>query len=215
MDKLKEMWGRLPKWAKIGVPALLAVVLVYVYVKDKGSSTSGTLTEAATGSPDSAVSSGASTSPNPTDSSTQPNPDPTVTPLTPTQPTPDPNPALTPTPKPQGAPYAWTTLANHWADQATKNASAAGVAKPKNLVTVTTSMTKQQAMAAYEHNKTVAATIAAEKPATHVTTKAATVSSKTHTVVVSHAATKKNESPKVNTKNTHGIPANPIPGRVY
>jgi len=49
MSELAEQFKRLPKWAQIGVPIALVAVVWYVYSRNKSSS-SGTLTEAATGS---------------------------------------------------------------------------------------------------------------------------------------------------------------------
>jgi hypothetical protein len=66
-------------------------------------------------------------------------------------------------------------------------------------------MSKAQAMAAYEHNKTVAASIAEEKPAGHTTVHAAKVSSKTTNATVSHVAKPAKESPRRPTTVTHGL----------
>ncbi len=152
MDSLKEMWGRLPKWAKIGVPVLVVAIAAYIYVKDKGSSS--TLSEPASGTPDE-ESVGASTTPTTTTTTTLP---PAVTPAAPAA-------------APQSA--AWDALANHWGAQARLNASREGKTAPKNVEVVGPNATTAQAKAAYEHNKTVATTIAQSKsravPAVKVT----------------------------------------------
>jgi len=140
------MWGRLPKWAKLGVPVLLVGVVAYIYLKDKGSSSSSTLSEPAYGTPD-VESVGSSTAP--LTSTT------TTTPLVP---------VVTPTPKnPAPQSPAWTALANHWATQAKLNASREGKTTPKNVTVLGPNATTAQAKAAYEHNKTVATTIAQSK----------------------------------------------------
>ena len=50
--------------------------------------------------------------------------------------------------------------ANHWAQQAVLNAKREGKTVPTNITKVGSNATKAQAMSAYEHNKTVATTIA-------------------------------------------------------
>ena len=146
MDKLKEMFERLPKWAKIGLPILAAVLVVYVIYKNKGS-TSGTLTEAAVGSADTGSSDGLPAT-NPDDST-----DPAVIPT-----------PVTPSPKhnPQAASVAETKYAAHWAEQARKNAKADHVKAPA-LTKVTPKMTERQAQKAAIHNKGVAQGLAAKK----------------------------------------------------
>jgi hypothetical protein len=49
MGDLMAQFKRLPKWAQIGLPLVLVGVVIYVYEKNKSSSTTGTLSEAATG----------------------------------------------------------------------------------------------------------------------------------------------------------------------
>ena len=147
MDKLKEMFERLPKWAKIGLPILAAVLVVYVIYKNK-SSASSTLTEAATGTADTSADSGLpSTSPD------------TAGPDTPVIPTP-----VTPSPKhnPQKASPKEIKLANHWAAQAAKNARSKGVKAPI-AAKANKSMTEAQVTAAYQRNKGAATGIAAKK----------------------------------------------------
>ena len=147
MDKLKEMFERMPKWAKIGLPIIAAVVVVYVIYKNKGSASS-TLSEPAVGSAETSADSGLpSTSPD--------NP----TPDAPVIPTP-----VTPSPKhnPQKASAAEIKLSNHWAAQAAKNAKARGVKTPATAK-ANKNMTEAQATAAYQRNKGIAAGIAAKK----------------------------------------------------
>jgi hypothetical protein len=145
MDKLKEMFERLPKWAKIGLPIIILAGIAYYIYKNK-SSASSTLTEAATGSADTGSSDGL---PATTDDSTT---TPTVTP------------AVTTSPKhtPEMAQPAMIKLAAHWAAQDAKNAKAAGVKAPKAAV-ATKKMTEAQASAAVAHNKGVAVGLAAKK----------------------------------------------------
>jgi hypothetical protein len=189
MDKLKEMFERLPKWAKIGLPIIAAVLIVYVIYKNKSSSSSSTLSEPAVGtaSTDSGSSGGT-----PSDSSgglpstvqpwyVNPVPEPDV-----------PVPATTsPKHTPEMAQPAEIALAAHWAAQAAKNAKKAGVKVPATSKP-TSSMTEAQATADYEHNKGIAQGLAAK----HTTTHPATVTTKSRTVAVSHKAPSKKESPK-------------------
>ena len=174
MDKLKEMWERLPKWAKLGLPILLVAIVAYIYIKDKGSSSSSSSsTEPADGTTDVAV--GASTSPSGTTTQTTPaGPVPTITP------------AAAPKSK------QWDALANHWAQQAVLNAKREGKSGPTNVTKIGPNATKAQAKAAYEHNKTVATTIA------H-TNVVARSKSRSVPAVHSVAANKAKESPKKKT----------------
>ena len=169
MDKLKEMFERLPKWAKIGLPVVLAVLIIYVIYKNKGSASS-TLTEAATGTADTGSSSGlpATTS----DTST---------------------PVVIPTHNPQMASAAEIKWANHWAAQDAKNARKFGVKNPGSAK-ANANMTEAQAAAAGQRNKGIAEGLAA-KAHYHAPAK---VTTKSRTVVVSHVTAKgsNKESPK-------------------
>ena len=145
MDKLKEMFERLPKWAKIGLPIIIVAGIAYYIYKNK-SSASSTLTEADTGAADTSSSDGL---PATTDD---------------TSTTPAVTPAVTTSPKhtPEMAQPAMIKLAAHWAAQDAKNAKAAGVKAPKAAV-ATKKMTEAQASAAVAHNKGVAVGLAAKK----------------------------------------------------
>ena len=188
MDKFKEMFERLPKWAKIGLPVVLAVLIIYVIYKNKGSASS-TLTEAATGTADTGSSSGlpATTS----DTST-----PVVIPT-----------VVTPSPKhnPQMASAAEIKWANHWAAQDAKNARKFGVKNPGSAK-ANANMTEAQAAAAGQRNKGIAEGLAA-KAHYHAPAKVAT---KSRTVAVSHVAAKgsNKESPKKGAPVVHKM----IPG---
>src|ERR1035437_4157688 len=83
MNDIAAQYKKLPKWAQVGMPIVLLGLVIYVYLKNKGASTSsGTLTEPAYGNP--AVSVGGTTTPD----SVSPI---TVTdPVTPTPTAPDP-----------------------------------------------------------------------------------------------------------------------------
>jgi hypothetical protein len=147
MDKLKDMFERLPKWAKIGVPVIIVAGIAYYIYKNK-SSASSTLTEPATGAADTSADSGLpSTSPDTPD---------VVPPVIPTP--------VTPSPKhnPQKASPKEIKLSNHWAAQAAKNARAKGVKTP-TAAKANKSMTEAQVTAAYQRNKGAAAGIAAKK----------------------------------------------------
>jgi hypothetical protein len=145
MDKLKEMFERLPKWAKIGLPIIIVAGIAYYIYKNK-SSASSTLTEPAVGTADTSSSDGL---PATTDD---------------TSTTPAVTPAVTTSPKhtPEMAQPAMIKLAAHWAAQDAKNAKAAGVKAPKAAV-ATKKMTEAQASAAVAHNKGVAVGLAAKK----------------------------------------------------
>jgi hypothetical protein len=195
MDKLKEMFEKLPKWAKIGLPIIAAVLIVYVIYKNKSSSSSSTLSEPAVGTADSGTSTGASTDSGSSSDTTTTDkgtglPS-TINVVLPG--TPDVTPAVSTSPKhtPEMAQPAEIKLAAHWAAQAAKNAKKAGVKVPATSKP-TSSMTEAQATADYEHNKGIAQGLAAK----HTTTHPATVTTKSRTVAVSHKAPSKKESPK-------------------
>jgi hypothetical protein len=200
MDKLKEMFERLPKWAKIGLPIIAAVLVVYVIYKNKGT-TSGTLQEATVGSADTSGSSGGT--PSDGGGSTDPGLPSTVVDKTPTGPpigdvvlpsivAPAANTSQKHTP--EKAQPAEIALAAHWAAQAAKNAKKAGVKAPATAK-ADSSMTEAQAVADYQRNKGIAEGLAA-KGAKHTTTSHATVATKSRTVPVSHVVAPKKESPK-------------------
>ena len=183
MDKLKEMFERLPKWAKIGLPIIIVAGIAYYIYKNKGTS-SGTLTEATVGSADTGGSSSGS-APDPGLPSTNPDiilPASIVSPAIPIS---------SPKHTPEKAQPAEIKLAAHWAAQAAKNARKAGVKVPATSKP-NSSMTEAQATADYEHNKGIAQGLAAK----HTTTHPATVTTKSRTVAVSHKAVTKKESPK-------------------
>jgi hypothetical protein len=182
MDKLKEMFERLPKWARIGLPIVLAVLIIYVIYKNKGSASS-TLTEPAVGTADSGSSSGLPATSS--DSTT-----PAVIPTT-----------VTPSPKhnPQMASAAEIKWANHWAAQDAKNARKFGVKNPGSAK-ANANMTEAQAAAAGQRNKGIAEGLAA-KAHYHAPAK---VTTKSRTVAVSHVAVK-------SSKGAPTIKSNPLP----
>ena len=174
MDKLKEMFERLPKWAKIGVPIIIVAGIAYYIYKNK-SSASSTLTEPAVGTADSSSGLPATSS----DSTT-----PAVIPT-----------PVTPSPKhnPQMASAAEIKWANSWAAQDAKNAKKFGVKNPGSAK-ANANMTEAQANAAGQRNKGIAEGLAA-KAHYHAPAK---VTTKSRTVAVSHVASKgsNKESPK-------------------
>ena|ERR1035437_9940809 len=182
MDKIKELFERLPKWARIGLPIVLAVLIIYVIYKNKGSASTSTLTEPAYGaaSTDSGSSSGL---PATSDNTTTPAVIPTV---------------VTPSPKhnPQMASAAEIKWANHWGAQDAKNARKFGVNNPGSAK-ANANMTEAQAAAAGQRNKGIAEGLAA-KAHYHAPAK---VTTKSRTVAVSHVASKgsNKESPKKGT----------------
>ena len=195
MDGIKEMWGKLPKWAKIGVPVAIAAIAIYVYVKDKGSSSSTATDSVASGDPDS---SGASTTPATTDPAT-PTPNDPATPVTPLTPT-------TPTPEASNAGQrAW---ALGWDVQAAKNSKRDGIKNPTLKAPAVTAdaktwMSYGNAEKALAYKDTKVGKVTPAKPTT-VTAK--TVASKTNKGTVSHIATPKKESPKAAVATvTHGL----------
>jgi hypothetical protein len=159
MDKLKEMFERLPKWAKIGLPIIIVAGIAYYIYKNKGTSTASTSTEAATGD----ASTGGSDSSGGTPDSGDGGLPPTINIILPAV-TPTPTPAVTTSPKhtPEKAQPKMIKLAAHWAAQDAKNAKAAGVKAPKAAI-ATKKMTEAQASAAVAHNKGVAVGLAAKK----------------------------------------------------
>jgi hypothetical protein len=171
MDKLKEMFERLPKWAKIGLPIIAAVIVVYVIYKNKGSSSSGTLQEATVGTADTGGAGSSSGSADDGGGSTDPGLPSTVVPDVKTVVGPPIDPVILPavpatnSPKhtPEKAQPKEIALAAHWAAQAKKNAKAAGVKVPATSKP-TKKMTEAQATADYEHNKGIAQGLAAKKP---------------------------------------------------
>ena len=176
MDKLKEMFERLPKWAKIGLPILAAVLVVYVIYKNKGTA-SGTLTEATVGSADTGGSSSGSA------------PDaglPSTVPVGSVVP-----PAVH---HPSNASAVELAYASHWADQARKNASKLGVKTPVTSKT-NANMTEAQVRRDAAYNKGIAEGLAARMAkSTGKSTKV--VSSKSRTVATAHVANPVKESPK-------------------
>jgi hypothetical protein len=187
MDKLKEMFERLPKWAKIGLPILAAVLIVYVIYKNKGTS-SGTLTEATVGSADTGGSSSGSA------------PDaglPSTVPVGSVVP-----PAVH---HPSKASAVELAYAAHWAEQARKNASKLGVKTPVTSKT-NANMTEAQVRRDAAYNKGIAEGLAA-KAHYHAPAK---VPTKSRTVAVSHVAAKgsNKESPKKGAPVVHKM----IPG---
>jgi hypothetical protein len=198
MDKLKEMFERLPKWAKIGLPIVAAVLIIYVIYKNKGT-TSGTLQEATVGTADTGSGSSSGSAPSDTGSGLPstieiiiPGPVTPVTTVTPGVTT------TTPSPKhnPQAASPKEIALANHWAAQTAKDARKFGVKNP-GTVKATANMTEAQATAAAARNKGTAEGLAA-KAHYHAPAK---VTTKSRTVAVSHVASKgsNKESPKKGT----------------
>ena len=192
MDGIKEMWGKLPKWAKIGVPVAIAAIAIYVYVKDKGSSSSTATDSVASGDPDST---GASTTPAPADPAT-PAVTPAVTPLTPTTTTPEAS---------NAGQRAW---ALGWDVQAAKNSKRDGIKNPTLKAPAVTADAKTwmaygNAEKALAYKDTKVGKVTPAKPTT-VTAK--TVASKTNKGTVSHIATPKKESPKAAVATvTHGL----------
>jgi hypothetical protein len=177
MDKIKELFERLPKWARIGLPIVLAVLIIYVIYKNKGSASSSTLSVPAVGAADSGSSSGL---PATSDNTTTPAVIPTV---------------VTPSPKhnPQMASAAEIKWANHWGAQDAKNARKFGVNNPGSAK-ANANMTEAQAAAAGQRNKGIAEGLAA-KAHYHAPAK---VTTKSRTVAVSHVANKASgkEGPK-------------------
>ena len=149
MDKLKDMFERLPKWAKIGLPIIIVAGIAYYIYKNK-SSASSTLTEPAVGTADSSSGLPATSSD-----------------------------STTPSPKhnPQMASAAEIKWANHWGTQAAKDAKKFGLKNPAEAK-ANANMTEAQAAAAGQRNKGIAEGLAAKAhyhaPA-KVTTKSRTV----------------------------------------
>lgn len=181
MDGIKEMWGKLPKWAKIGLPVAVAAIAIYVYVKDKGSSSTTATDSVASGDPDST---GASTTPATTDPAT---PAVTIPPLTPT------------TTTPEASNAGQRSWAMGWGVQAAKNSKRDGIKNPTLKAPAVTADAKTwmaygNAEKALAYKDTKVGKVTAPAKSTKVTAK--TVSNKVSNNTVSHIATPKKESPK-------------------